>query len=264
MDDIYYLIHTTDNPDFINWNELKVSDTNSFIYTNEYQFPGIYFSLVTKQNIDYLSLYPGKYILFFSRDLLLQQNYHINFYDHNGMITEYNTFYPWNIDKFLEKQNQYIQNNINKRIRFTSEVVFHNNISLQKLCSYIEKPKLKIDYKVDSIERILNKIDKINTLLPRNIFLNMNTNINTNTNQIPFYCYPFENVYPIETNFKKSSINWFKMIAQMCNIQINENYTIEHIQEKIKIESKNIYNNREKQNLELLKSYTNDNKVLLN
>ena len=34
---------------------------------------------------------------------LLQKNYHINFQDYNGIITEKNTYFPWNLDKFTKK-----------------------------------------------------------------------------------------------------------------------------------------------------------------
>jgi hypothetical protein len=258
MDDIYYLIHTTDDPNFMNWSELKVSDKNSFIYTDNEQYPGVYFSIVTKQNIDYLSLYPGKYILFFTRDILFQSNYHINFYDHNGMITEHNTFYPWNIEQFLEKQNEFINNVDKVTDRFTSEVIFHDNISIQHLCSYMEKPRLKIDYKNDTIDTIFDKIYSLNSLLPRKTFT-LTSPIqykNNCINHIPFYCYPFENIYPVETKFEKSSLNWYKMMAKICDIQITEEDSISTIQEKIQYESKNIHRSRERQNLEVLRNYS--------
>ena len=89
-DDIYYLIHVTNDSKCFEWEELKVSEFNT-----DDQFPGVYFSIITKYNIDYEKLFPGKYILIFSKNLLYQQNYHINFVDYNGIIAEKNTYYPW-------------------------------------------------------------------------------------------------------------------------------------------------------------------------
>ena len=42
--DIYYLVHVTDRYN-CNWNELVPSPMS------EYQFPGVYFTLITKENI---------------------------------------------------------------------------------------------------------------------------------------------------------------------------------------------------------------------
>ena len=47
MDDILYLIHTTNKPDCLNWTELKTPKFNV-----DDQFPGIYLSIVTKNNIE--------------------------------------------------------------------------------------------------------------------------------------------------------------------------------------------------------------------
>ena len=95
--DIYYLIHATNNPDCLSWNELKVGDFNT-----DDQFPGVYMSVITKDNIESESIYPGKYLMIFSKILLRQNNYHINARDYNGIIAEKNTYYPWNLREFLD------------------------------------------------------------------------------------------------------------------------------------------------------------------
>ena len=46
MEEIYYLIHTTDNPGCINWTELKRAEFNT-----DDQFPGVYLSIITKVKI---------------------------------------------------------------------------------------------------------------------------------------------------------------------------------------------------------------------
>ena len=259
MEDIYYLVHSTNNSNFSKWNELKVSpDENSFIYTEDDQFPGVYFSLVTKQNIDYISLYPGKYILFFSRDLMLQQNYHINFRDHNGMITEKNTYYPWNLDKFLQAQNKLIEENKikGKKTRFDSEVVFHDNISFKYLCNYIEKPTLPKfntkDYKNES-EYIEKTKENITSFLPRSPLIC--GSIDSDIIYRPFYCYPFEDTYPVRTAFESSSKKWLEMMAQMCGVTVLDDDNIETIRKKIRLVSKDLYQDRYKQKIDLLKNY---------
>ncbi len=252
MDDIYYLAHSTNNSDFLSFSELSINFNKiSFVYNEDDQFPGIYFSLVTKQNINNIRLYPGKYILLFSKELLLQPNYHINFYDHNGMITEHNTYYPWDLDKFLEKQNNLIETN--KDIKFDSEVVFHDSISMQYLCEYIEKPKQNI-IKTQTLSQIQSQINKIYELLPRKS-LTCGT-INTNEYQKPFYCYPFEDTYPVKTLFENSSFKWLKMMAKVCDVETDETDSLETIRQKIRLKAKDIYNNREQQHFEFLKNYT--------
>lgn len=39
----------------------------------------------------------------------------------------------------------------------------------------------------------------------------------------PFYCYPYEHLYTGINHPKKSSNAWFKMMANMCNIDIDLN-----------------------------------------
>jgi len=230
MDNIYYLVHTTNNPNYINWTNIKVGNFNT-----DDQFPGAYFSIITKDNIEKEMIYPGKYILIFSRKLLLQNNYHINYEDHNGIVSEKNTYYPWNLESFIKK----VQENKNSGKKTMNEVVFDDNISMKYLCLTLEKqPGIKI-----------------NTILPREILEN---NEPPDLSKKPFYCYPSENIYtgpplPISSN------KWYKMMARVCDVSINDdddNLTIEEI---IKKEVHDLYINRDKQNIELLKEYTISN-----
>ena len=66
MDDILYLVHCVDNPFNINYiTELIPSK----IENAEHQFPGVFFSLITKHNIDTEPLYSYDNILIFSKKL---------------------------------------------------------------------------------------------------------------------------------------------------------------------------------------------------
>ena len=87
MNDVYYLVHVTKNYSE-EWSELKPSSLNDY----KDQYPGVYFSIVTKKNINKIQLFPGKQILLFSKKLLEQKNYHINIKDYNGIISEKNTY----------------------------------------------------------------------------------------------------------------------------------------------------------------------------
>jgi len=84
-ENILYLVHMTDN------NITKGLRKS----TEDDQFPGVYFSLITKYNLKYERLFPAKNCLIFSKKLLEQQNYHINFVDYNGFINESNTYFSW-------------------------------------------------------------------------------------------------------------------------------------------------------------------------
>ena len=109
MEDIYYLIHTTNN--YKDWSELQTSSIDNW----DDQFPGVYLTLITKYNIDSERLFPGKYVLIFSYELLKQKNYHINIRDYNGYITETNTYYPWNLNNAVQEIKN-IQNDEKKKI----------------------------------------------------------------------------------------------------------------------------------------------------
>ena len=102
MDDILYLIHAVDNP--FNINDITEL-IPSKIENAEHQFPGVFFTLITKHNIRNEPLFSYDNILIFSKKLLEQKNYHINFRDYNGWINEENTYFHWELDKAVYKIN---------------------------------------------------------------------------------------------------------------------------------------------------------------
>ena len=55
MDDILYLVHTAKNYNE-NWTELKITSLDEF----NYQFPGVYFSLITKHNLKKETLFSNR------------------------------------------------------------------------------------------------------------------------------------------------------------------------------------------------------------
>lgn len=226
-ENILYLVHMTDN------NITKCLRKS----TEEDQFPGVYFSLITKYNLKYERLFPARNCLIFSKKLLEQQNYHINFVDYNGFINESNTYFPWELDKVVKKLKSH-------KGDFANEVIFHDNISLDYLC-------LKI-----TLNDISSNIANINELiLPK---YEMYNDTKSNKDILPFYCYAKENEYTGINPKKLSSNSFYKKMAIMCNIdtKLTRDEIIQKINEKID----ELNNNREKQKLKAFKFLIQSNK----
>ena len=233
MDEIYYLIHTTNNPDCINWTELRTAEFNT-----DDQFPGVYLSIITKDNINKESFFQGKYIIIISKKLLLQKNYHINLADHNGIISEKNTYFPWNLDKFMNKNRHLL---LSEAPQIGHEVVFHDNIDMKYCCAII------------SISKKDSNI-KMNNFLPK---ITIENEESPDMSKQPFFCYPFEDIYTGWDPIPRSSNKWYEMMSKVCKITIDEeNNTPEDITTKIKDKANELYNNRHEQNINLLKEYT--------
>lgn len=139
-DDILYLIHITQNENTDNWEQINIHQEDSS------QYPGAYFTLITKDNRLTEKLYPGKFCLIFSRNLLKQSNYHINISDDNGRITQNNTYFSWNLEEAVDKirENSYLcgkeeENSWKINDKCMNEVVFHDPVSMDYLCMTIKK-----------------------------------------------------------------------------------------------------------------------------
>lgn len=238
---ILYLVHITH--DFNNsWKYLKPSnDIND-------QFPGVFFSLITRDNIKYENLYiddntRNYNILIFSKKLLEQENYHINFRDYNGFINETNTYYPWELDTVVKKIKGQKKLNDN----WNTEVVFHDKISLDYLCVNITIPNpynLILNSQTFN-ELVLPKYEVYNDILP-------------DKTKKPFYCHAMEFKYSGINPLKKSSENFYKKMAIMCNV--DNNLSREEIIDKINLKIEELYNNREKQQLSKFKSLIKSDK----
>lgn len=232
MDEIYYLIHTTNNPDCINWTELRTAEFNT-----DDQFPGVYLSIITKDNINKEYIFPGKYIIILSKKLLLQKNYHINLTDYNGIVSEKNTYFPWNLHKFMSKNRHLLLSE--KQLQ--SEVVFHDNIDMKYCCGIISILKKNTNI-------------KINNFLPK---IEIENEEDPDMTKKPFLCYPFEDIYTGSNPLPKSSNKWYEMMSKVCKVNIDEaNNTPEDIIKKIKDKANELYNNRDEQNINLLKQYS--------
>ena len=232
MEEIYYLIHTTNNPGCINWTELRTAEFNT-----DDQFPGVYLSIITKDNINKEYIFPGKYIIILSKKLLLQKNYHINLTDYNGIVSEENTYFPWNLHKFMSKNSHLLLS----EKRPQNEVVFHDNIDMKYCCAIISILKRDINIKK-------------NNFLPQ---ISIENEEDPDMTKQPFLCYPFEDIYTGSNPLPKSSNKWYEMMSKVCKVNIDEaNSTPEDIIKKIKDKANELYNNRDEQNINLLKQYS--------
>lgn len=287
MEDIYYLVHKTDKSkleELRSSKELRPSEysiekiskiseitNNKKDYDLEVkdQFPGVYFSLITIDNIDREQLYPGNNVLIFSCKLLKQKNYHINIHDNNGFITETNTYYPWNINDAVDKIASITKKNKNldregNIVKTNNEVVFHDPISMKYLCETINAPT-----STEIMNLTKKKYDRYvsnpNYFLPKRQIKN---NIEPDMSKEPFYCY-----LQLETSYKEdnteteldetlsSSDNFLKTIASVCNItDIDTSNEKKDIINKIKANMKYLYSNRKNQNIEALIEFTNKEK----
>jgi hypothetical protein len=225
MDDVYYLVHSTDRkPD--KWKQINTGHIDDF----EHQFPGAFFTLVTKKNIDKIHLYPDSpTTLIFSKKLLEQNNYHINVRDYNGFITEENTYFPFNLDEAVKKIDE---NDGNMGIE--NEVVFHDPVSMKYLCSSIE--------------------NKTPEEIPTNVYLPhipIENKVEPDLTKEPFFCFPLEKNYTGRDPLDESSREFFQKMANLCGVksELSNDKIIEEAKKKIP----ELYKHRNEQNTNALK-----------
>jgi hypothetical protein len=225
MEDVYYLVHSTDSDKTKRWKQINTGHIDDF----EHQFPGAFFTLVTKKNIDKIHLYPDSpTTLIFSKKLLEQNNYHINVRDYNGFITEENTYFPWNIDEAVKKIDEDEGN-----MGIENEVVFHDPISMKYLCSSIE-----------------NKTPTI----PTNVYLPhipIENDVEPDLTKEPFYCFPLEKNYTGRDPLHESSREFFKKMAKLCGVK--SDLPTDKIIEETKKKIPELYKHRNEQNTNVLK-----------
>jgi hypothetical protein len=218
----YYLLHAT-NEDYTQFYELKTAGISD--YEVRVQFPGVFFSLITKDNFETEVLFDKKYYLLFSVELLKQKNYHINIRDMNGIISEHNTLFYWQLNEVHDRIKADIK--INKRTM--NEVVFHDNISMTHLCYVIE-----------------NKFDgNLKNILPKESLINKKDIAKINTDLLPCYCYYNDYFYTGLNPPPKSSPEWISKMNLVYDIDLtNDKEYYDHV--------KYIYKNRDKQRLNYL------------
>jgi hypothetical protein len=243
MDDVLYLVHSV--PKYDN-SKPFVNLCPSSINKADDQFPGVYFSLITKQNRFREPLHWAFNHLIFSKKLLFQYNYHINIYEYNGFINEENTYFSWQLDDAVKKINKKAL--INKNF-MGNEVVFHDPVSLKYLCLYIQSYN-NIPYELKPKEDFSTRYS---IFLPN---IELYTNEPPDMTKIPFYCIPNEKNYTGDDIFKLSSRTFYKKMAEMCNIKVSKTDSRDEIIKKIKENIEYSYNNRETLKIDKFKDFT--------
>jgi hypothetical protein len=219
---LYYLLHAT-NEDYSKFDELKTAGISD--YEIRVQFPGVFFSLITKDNFESELLFDKKYYLLFSVELLKQKNYHINIRDMNGIISEHNTLFYWQLNEAVNRIKTDIK--INKKTM--NEVVFHDNISMKHLCCVIE-----------------NKFDgNLKSLLPQEILTTNSDSVEINTDLLPCYCYYNDYFYTGINPPLKSSPEWINKMNLAFDIDLTND---KEYYDRVKY----IYENRDKQRFNYL------------
>ena len=202
----YYLLHAT-NQDYTKIDKLIPAGTS----LNELkdQFPGVYFSLITSENIETELLFAKKNYLLFPLDLLQQKNFHINIRDMNGIINEHNTFFYWQLNDALQKISEDVKE---KQIQASiinnqtmNEVIFHDSIDMKHLCKVV-----------------VNNMDRnVKHILPRE---QLYSNFDIDTSLLPFYGYYNEKFYTGIYPPKKSSQTWIDKMHSVCDINIQKGF----------------------------------------
>jgi hypothetical protein len=218
-DVIYYLIHITNNKDqIIKDGKLKVSNAASD------GFPGVFFTLITSRNLGKEMLYPGKDILIFSKTLLMQNNYHYNHVDKNGIIVE-NTLFPWNINKlFSYYTGKYDE-------PFKNEIVFHDDIDIKYLCKTLKRRPYVDRFRYFPKHELTNKTKPDYT-------------------KLPFLVYCDYSVYSgVKESFDNNvfSLNFIKLMANVA--RVSDKGTKEEILKRINVKRKYLHTHRHEQNM---------------
>jgi hypothetical protein len=237
------------------------------------EFPGVYFNYYTKSTIT--RQYVPQILLVFGCEMLKQNNYHVNLYDHNGKIMEYITFSKENIDSLPDIKDVlefYDENKINS---YYNEIIFHDKINIKLLT------KIWCNNK-DTYDKIHNLISNNSNIKNKKIFLDMlelhyklpNRKMHIpkhmlsylDMKSLPYYVFYFDNTYtgikipyyPYKTKFF-SSLTFCKNIARIANVSDDVLKNIHDIPNLVKYMEKNklfdyYFHNRDKQNTEILNS----------
>lgn len=261
------VLSMTNERDFTNAKEIPMKNFKG-------EFPGVFMNYYTK---DTLSRQFVPFIaLVFGVEILKQNNYHVNLYDHNGKIMEDITFSKENIESMPNIKDVlafYDKNGINS---YYNELVFHDKIDINllskiwcnsketydKIHNLISKnSKLKLKnkkYFLDMLElhtKLPNR--KIHIPKPMLSYLDMES--------LPYYVFYFDNTYtgvkipyyPYKIKFF-SSLTFCKNIARIANVSDDILKDIHDIPSLVKYMERHklfdyYYHNRDKQNKDMIK-----------
>lgn len=254
LDDVLYLVHVTNsNPNEWTNKKLKAAD---FLIQDESesvridQFPGVFLSIVTRQNESDPGLYPGgNYKMYFSKNLLKQNNFHINMGDFQGIVAQNMTYYPWQLSTALNSIKRFAEEKTQEDTEFkmkfqivegknSVEVVFHDDVLFDSL------------FKIEVLD------DNDTTTPPKIIYENPSAlNFREDVTKLPFFVFPFEKYYEslelYENKIPRSDLSFFRAMGRLANLEIKDTDTIEMIVNALlNGVSETMYRNRRLQNLD--------------
>lgn len=186
FDDILYLVHFTNiNPFY--WTSIKASGFDLG------QFPGAYFTLVTKYNVNTEKYFPGRFGIYVSKEILKQKNFHVNIRDYNGFISERNTFFYWNLLDSVRTIKNVHEGTSSEEFSSerSNEVVFHDDVSIDFFT------KITMDGKTVKVFENSKHADYT---------------------KLPFYVFPFEDQYSGGDPMKRSSYDFFQKMGRLANL----------------------------------------------
>jgi len=186
------------------------------------EFPGIYLSYITDNDLKSNIMYWGNVQLVFSKKLLEQKNYHINIVDNNGRISENITYFHSNLDKMPKmKDVEKFYKDIHDSYP-GNEIVFHDKVSLSSLCEIWVRNKKNYNILMEKLPEKYKELVKIKRKYSKRV--NCPKNIELDKKSLPFLLsldyrrstYADE-LYPYKTK-KISSKTFFKKMAMLANI----------------------------------------------
>lgn len=190
------------------------------------EFPGIFMSYITKNDVRKFVKYIGEIILVFSNKLLNQKNYHCNIIDNNGYISEDLTYFNFNIDK-MPKQKDVVD--FYKKIYKSypgNEIVFHDKIQMTSLCEIWVRNKEKYNKLIEHIPKKYIDLVKIRRKYPNSV--KCPNKIQIDTKSLPFLLQLdfikdsyYKAYYPYE-NKTKSSILYYIKMCYLANLSDEE------------------------------------------
>jgi hypothetical protein len=238
------------------------------------EFPGVYMNYYTKDTIDKTNYTPF-ILLVFGKELLQQNNWHLNLYDHNGKIMENMSFTKPMIENnkmpdMKDVLEFYDKNNINS---YSNEIVFHNGISTKLItkiwCNSKEtynkiRNIISSNTKIKKTNEFLNMLEVHYKLPKHKLHISKIKTSYLDMQSLPYHVFYFDNTYtgikipyyPYKTKYF-SSLTFCKNIARIANVSENILKNIHDIPSLVKYMEKHklfdyYFHNRHEQNQDII------------
>lgn len=120
--------------------------TSTLGYMPMLEFPGVCATLVTQNTVAHAppTLYPGDYILLLSGALLCQHNWHLNINDDCGHMSDRNTVFPWQLERFLRRDGLRAAAARLRDDFIGNEVVFHDPLPWSQVVRVLDRHNFRL------------------------------------------------------------------------------------------------------------------------